>query len=223
MLVAVDDADAPFVQPYAIYGVADLNKFMYGYKPSSAPNGTFKYSNLGYGMLGWAIELVEDGSEGYTDLVTEVIAGPLKMPDTVAYLSPEKKQRMMPTFLAPSGNSPKPIQVQPIPWDSSVLTAADGLKSTLPDMINFVQANMAATGPPDSAALQKINVLNFPLLEASMKKAQEWRVGYNLGEQRGVGLGWGIEKWSTKSGNSSLIWHSGSTYGSSVRLADYTI
>jgi beta-lactamase class C len=216
----VDDVDAPFNQPYSKYTTVELNNFMYSYKPNSSLAGTFQYSNLGYALLGWGIGLAEDGHNDFGMLTTKVITEPLQMVDTAVNLTPEKAARMLPTFLAPSNNSSQPTQVPPMKWDkSSILAASDGLKSTLADMVKFVEANMAATGPPDSAASKKVNIAAMPELNIAMKMAQKWRTGYNTGERRGVGLGWGIEQWSTKSGNSSLLWHSGSTYGSSAFAA----
>ena len=152
----------------------------------------------------------------------DIITRPLGLSATRAHLTEqERTQLMLPTYLGDDGNATTGslAQVLPMPWDNSALTPAMGLKSTLKDMVRWVRANMAAAGAPEASKEFAAVLGKAPKLAEALRRAQEWQVGYNPGETRGVGFGWGLEQWSGKDGNSTLVWHAGSTYGSSAFAA----
>lgn len=153
----------------------------------------------------------------------DIVTRQLGLADTRANLTPrERDELMLPTYLGDDGNrttGSKLPEVEPMVWDNSALTPAMGLKSTLKDMVKWVRVNMAAAGAPEASKEFGPLLGKLPELSIAMQRAQEWQVGYNPGETRGVGFGWGLEQWSGTRGNSTLVWHAGSTYGSSAFVA----
>ena len=92
----------------------------------------FVYSNLGFGLLGHALS--RRAGVDYGTLVRQVITGPLGMTDTVVELSPEQQRR----FLQGYNDDRQPVP----PWDVDVLAGAGALRSTAPDMLAWLEANL---------------------------------------------------------------------------------
>src|SRR5690606_33270285 len=53
--LAYDMADLESDNPYARYGAADLKAFLADYKMTREPGSSYEYSNLGFGLLGYAM------------------------------------------------------------------------------------------------------------------------------------------------------------------------
>jgi CubicO group peptidase (beta-lactamase class C family) len=112
-------------------------------KPKGA---TFRYSNFGFGLLGYALAL--RAGLTYEELLQSEIAWPLRMNDTVITLSPEQRKRLIQGHTAafePEGS-----------WEFDALGAGmAGLRSTAGDLLTYLQANLhpeklAAGAPPGS-------------------------------------------------------------------------
>jgi CubicO group peptidase (beta-lactamase class C family) len=148
--------------PFADYTAERMLAFLKGAKLERAPGAGYEYSNLGAGLLGWA--LATKAGKGYEELLAERITGPLGMKSTAVALTPEMKARLAPGHDmagTPAAN-----------WDIPSLAGAGGIRSTVTDMLRFLRANLGE-GP----------------LAATLASAREVR--YDGGAVR-MGLGWHV-------------------------------
>lgn len=112
----------------------------------SAPPGESEYTNLPAFLLGTALERV--GGESLPALAHRYFFGPLAMNDTTFF--PHDTQRIAPTEIVDG------IELRGIVHDESARLFAQkrravghaGLFSTVPDLLNFLEALLQATFPP---------------------------------------------------------------------------
>src|SRR3954470_7185919 len=79
--------------PFERFSWANYKAYLATATLASAPRTAAAYSNLGFGLLGRALE----GASGqpYPTLLQERITGPIGIPDTVLRLNEEQRQRLM--------------------------------------------------------------------------------------------------------------------------------
>lgn len=169
--------------PYADYGAERLYQFLSTYTPTRDSGAQYEYSNLGGGLLGYA--LARRSGMDYEAAVRSRICRPLEMADTRITLTPEMKAR-----LAVGHND----RLKPVPnWDFQALAGAGALRSSANDLLSFLAANLGYTksmlGPAMAAMLKVRKPTGTPGLE--------------------IALGWHIY---THEGDDD-IWHNGGTYG----------
>ncbi|CCE07999.1 Beta-lactamase precursor [Bradyrhizobium sp. STM 3843] len=157
-LLPVDAAN-----PYADYDAAKLKAFLADYQLPRDPGASYEYSNLGYGLLGYA--LAQADRTTYPDLVDRKLLKPLGMAMTGVALTDEMRAHLAPGHDA----SGKPVK----DWDFDVLAGAGGLRSTANDMLRYLKANMQLTPPA--------------LAETIATAQQPRRDAPNLGR---IGLAW---------------------------------
>ncbi|MGN6516464.1 MAG: serine hydrolase [Rhizomicrobium sp.] len=147
--------------PYADYDAAKLKAFLAGYALPRDPGASYEYSNLGFGLLGFA--LAQSHHETYADLVGQIILSPLGMTSSSVAAG-----GAVPAHLAPghdaSGNRAGN-------WDFDALAGCGAIRSTGNDMLRYLNANIGR-GP----------------LSAAMKFAQEPRADMAPGTR--IGLAW---------------------------------
>ena len=172
-------ADA--ANPYVDYSRELLTAFMSGVKPDEKPNKATAYSNVGCGLLGDLLSL--KAGVRYEELLKRTIAIPLKMNDTTIKLSEEQLARIAP---------PHNVALEPDNlWDFDALAGAGGIRSTVPDMLKFIEANLQ----PPATELGKA-------IDLAWKQQVPPRGG-----QFAMGLGWHIAR------DGSTRWHNGQTGG----------
>jgi len=113
------------------YGTAELYAFMRGWGVGKPPWASFKYSNLGFGLLGQTLENRTGAS--YADLLGR-ITGPLGMHDTIVNLSPEQRPRLLQGYAGPH------IPVGMV--DLGALAGAGAIRSTASDLLRYLTANL---------------------------------------------------------------------------------
>ena len=144
---------------------------------------TVEYSNVGYGLLGHALALRE-GTD-FETLIVEGILEPLPMPDTAVELTPALRERLA------TGHD---AQLQPAPnWGLPVLAGAGALRSTVNDLLTFLEANLGLRESPLHQAMEL----------ARMPQRSDPALGMD------IGLGWII----AKEGDREFVWHNGATGG----------
>ena len=127
--------------PYADYGPDELLEFLAAYQPDPTKTPSYLYSNLGAGLLGFAISETEGRS--YSDLIQDRILAPLGMGDSFVAI--------------PEGSGGSIVQGhdasgRPVPaWGFNALAGAEALKSSPRDLAVFLQAQL----DPDSTSLEK--------------------------------------------------------------------
>lgn len=166
--------------PYADFGEIELHAAIRDTPLSRRPGASFEYSNFGAGILGTA--LATRAHRPYETLVVERICTPLGMRDSAFVLSVAQQARMA------QGHDDASVPVHH--WDFRALAGAGGLRSTARDMVTFVRANIAPSGP----------------LAAAIAATQVSRA--DTGEPPGhIGLGWIIKP------DGRVFWHNGQTAG----------
>jgi CubicO group peptidase (beta-lactamase class C family) len=134
--------------PYKEYSVEDLYQCIANCHLRSRPGSNTLYSNLGSGLLGHALSLVSGCN--FEQLMIDRILHPLDMRDTRIQLFADQQRRLV------AGHS-KGQQVRN--WDFQALAGAGAFRSTIPDMLRFVQANIDPSISPISRALELTHVL----------------------------------------------------------------
>jgi CubicO group peptidase (beta-lactamase class C family) len=117
--------------PFEGYSSADLYAFMKYWGAGKEPWVAFQYSNLGFALLGQALE--NRAGVSYADLVNG-ITGPLGMRDTVIDLLPEQRARLIQGYAAP--------HVPVGPMDLGAFAGAGAIRSTAADMLRYLAANL---------------------------------------------------------------------------------
>jgi CubicO group peptidase (beta-lactamase class C family) len=123
--------------PYARYTVDDLYDGLSRCRLKSEPGKNSEYSNLGGGLLGHILSLVE--GSGFEALVKRRICEPLAMYDTTVMLTSDQASR-----LATGHSGGKAVSN----WDMPALAGAGALRSSVADLLRFLAANMT---PPEGA------------------------------------------------------------------------
>ena len=169
--------------PYADYDAERLYAFLSSHELRWDIGEAVEYSNVGYGLLGHALALREGAD--YETLVTERILEPLQMADTAVELTPSQRARLAPGH----GERLRPAAG----WDFVALAGAGALRSTVNDLLTFVEANM---GLRESALHPAMEFAHAPQLP-------DPALGMDLG------LGWII----AAEGGRRFVWHNGATGG----------
>lgn len=177
----MNPADA--TNPYADYTAADLHAFLAAYAPTSAPGQSYAYSNLGFGLLGWALAARQQ--QPYEGLLQERLLKPLGLTNTTT--TPNAAQKSQ----AARGHGADGAAVPA--WDLSVLAGAGGIRAGIGDVAQFVAANLFPERSPLGKVLSATHRQRGDAAEAGLA----------------VGLGWHIDR----KGPRPLLLHSGMTGG----------
>ncbi|MED7954894.1 serine hydrolase domain-containing protein [Kitasatospora sp. NPDC058201] len=156
----------------------------------AAPGRSFRYSNLGAGLLGLA--LTHRTGLGYQELVTREICAPLGLTDTTVTPDAERAARLAPGHT--SGGRPVPG------WDLADLVGAGGLHSTVADLSILVRAQLANGTDGDDSPLA-------PAIALSRE------VRHRVNPFAWMHLGWLGHRLHARQGGHLQIWHNGGTGG----------
>ena len=171
--------------PFADYDGAKLKAFLSGYKLPRDPDSYYEYSNVGAGLLGYA--MAQNAGIGYDALLHAQIFDPLGM-----HASDDALSDRMGAHLA-SGHDESSKRVAN--WNFDALAGAGAIKSSGADMLIFLKANMG--------------LMRTPLYPA-MQFAQQPRASAPaIQPDDRIGL-----VWMTLHGtHGDVIWHNGETDG----------
>ena len=169
--------------PYSSYTVEQLHTAIAATRPRRDPGRKVRYSNYGAGLLGHVLELRTGKS--YDALVTERITAPLGMADTSIAVPEQKRER----FAQGHSRRGKPVSH----WDLPSLAGAGALRSTVADLMRFLDAQ-TGDAPPG--------------LGEAMRETQKPRATRGA---LSVGLGW--FSLPIKGLDRRVVWHDGGTGG----------
>lgn len=171
------------VNPYAHYGAEQLRAFLAGYALPRDPGAKYEYSNLGFGLLGYA--LATHAGLGYSALLERDVLQPLGMDSTATEPTAPLRARLAPGHGItgqPTGN-----------WQwRDALAGAGTLLSDGSDMLKYLEANMG-------------DGVKTPLAMA-MKLAQTTHRPSPMGH---IGLAW----MTTPTPDGEVVWHNGASGG----------
>jgi CubicO group peptidase (beta-lactamase class C family) len=169
--------------PYVDYDGPKLFEFVSAYTLTRDPGEKYEYSNLGVGLLGYA--LARKAGTSYEALVRTRVLGPLGMRDTTVTFSADQKRRLATghnAALAPVKN-----------WDLDALAGAGALRSTANDMLKFLAANLELTDSPLKPAMRRMRAERHPTGTNGMDIMMAWHTLSGNGTE--------------------IIWHNGGTGG----------
>src|SRR6202000_848675 len=118
--------------PYADYGSDKLKAFLSSYDLPRDPGERYEYSNLGFGLLGFA--LAQHAHAAYGDLLGARILRPLNM--TMTGTSPTGTRR---AHLAAGHGDDGSVAKN---WTFDALAGAGAVLSTTRDMLVYLRTNM---------------------------------------------------------------------------------
>jgi len=171
--------------PFARFDEAELKKGLPDTKVQQAIGAHHEYSNLGTGLLGYALAHASK-AESYEALVRDRVLKPLDLADTGITLTESQKKRLI------CGHDNKGKK-QPN-WDFATCGACGALRSTVGDLLRFVKANAEPAGP---------------LKDALLMAQQNWR-DIRPGDEE-YGLSW--VRFPCKKKAPPAVWHNGQTGG----------
>jgi CubicO group peptidase (beta-lactamase class C family) len=141
--------------PFADYTVARLYEFLAAYELPRDPGESWLYSNIGYGLLGHALE--RRAGTTYAKLLARRVLAPLGMKETAVGFSPTLRKRAVQGF--DDAFAPAPM------WDLGTLPAAGAIRSTAADMLAFAAANLLPGGERLHGAMRAAHVPRVPMKE----------------------------------------------------------
>ncbi len=163
--------------PYQLYDRRALFSFLKTAKLSSTPGTTYGYSNLAVGLLGILLELRT--GQSYEQQLQTVITQPLGLVHTkVSLLDTDKR-----TLAQGHTRAGKPTSN----WDFDALVGAGGIRSTVNDLLTYLQAELGRGPGPLVGVMQTTQQITF------------------RSDQRTIGLGWhqnkiGVVPWFLHNG-----------------------
>lgn len=169
--------------PYADYGPAKLFEFLSAYTLTRDIGEKYEYSNLGVGLLGYALS--QKAGLSYEDLVRRRVLAPLGMNDTAITLSPSMKERLA----VGTNEALKPVKN----WDFDALAGAGALRSTARDMLKFLTAAMGRRPTPLRKAFDLMLEKPRPTGTPDLEIAMAWHIWKKYGTE--------------------IVWHNGGTGG----------
>jgi len=146
--------------PFADYSVEKLYEFLNSYTLTKDPGQELEYSNLGMGLLGHILSLVEHTS--YDELIKTKICIPLSMNNTSQHLTPNMQRHLV------YGYS---MMEKVSNWDLDALAGAGALRSNVEDMTSFLAANM---GMIDTPLYESIKASQIEQCSLSHKQCFGW-------------------------------------------------
>jgi D-alanyl-D-alanine-carboxypeptidase/D-alanyl-D-alanine-endopeptidase len=174
-----EDMENPFIG----FDTQQLYGFLSGYKLTRDPGEQYEYSNLGVGLLAYALARKAGMTLG--ELLRVRILHPLGMTSTGIVLSPDQKRRLATGYdgaLSPAQN-----------WDFDALAGAGGLRSTANDLLKFLAANLEPGSTPLGPAVRLMRTVQHSTDSPDMEIMMGWHVWNRYGVR--------------------IIWHNGVTGG----------
>ncbi len=172
--------------PYARYTPTRMCQFLGKYKLPRDIGVESEYSNLGMGLLGYA--LARHAGCSYERLIVDRICKPLGMHDTCITLSPDQKQRLAQGY----DEDGEPTAY----WHDDALAGSGALLSSVNDLLRYAAAQLG-TGKTR--------------LDAAIQDTHRVRVAKTEMPNVAQALGW--LAFVDDQGKPGLVWHNGATGG----------
>jgi len=139
---------SPFDNPYENYPEAEWIRYLERTELAFTPGTKEQYSNNGSALLGLVLSKI--GDDSFENLIKTKILNPLNMANTGFGTGPDSLPIATPHF----GDYPVPL------WNMGIFKASGGLRSTLSDMMKYVEALMGNMDQKSilGKAIQKCNI-----------------------------------------------------------------
>jgi len=136
-------------QPYIDYTVDKLYEYLSNFEPPYDIDAKWRYSNVGYGVLGNILTLV--AKKDFETLIKEEICRPLKMNNTVISLTAKQKSNLA-IGHAETGTAVGLTEL-------GAIAAGGALRSTVNDLLTFAEANLGLIKTDLFPAMELTHVL----------------------------------------------------------------
>jgi serine-type D-Ala-D-Ala carboxypeptidase/endopeptidase len=130
--------------PNADYDAAKLKAFLAGYQLPRDPGASYEYSNLGFGLLGYALAQLEHTT--YDAVIDKEILRLLGMTMSGTVFTDDMRAHLAPGH-DDTGKAARN-------WDFDALAGAGAIRSTANDMLRYLKANMGSDQSPLAAAMK---------------------------------------------------------------------
>jgi len=172
--------------PYADYDAAKLKAFLAGYRLPRDPGAAYEYSNLGFGLLGYALAQLEHTT--YGAVIDEEILKPLSMTMSGTVFTDVMRAHLAPGHDA-TGKAAKN-------WEFDALAGAGAIRSTANDMLRYLKANMGIDQSPLAAAMKlaqrprsdMVKTVRIGLAWMTTDKGIVWHNGQTAGYRSFLGF-----------------------------------
>jgi beta-lactamase class C len=141
-----------------------IRNFLLNWEPENEIGTEYLYSNLGFGLLGLALQ--NNFKKPFEELIKEDILIPLKMNETIITITP----KLLPFYAQGYSTRGEPIEKLSI----TILPGSSALRSSSADMLKFLEANLGISGPKE-------------LLKAMQMTQKEY---FPVNDMLGLGLAW---------------------------------
>jgi len=159
--------------PLGNYTEEKLYEFLSSYTPIYEPGTRYEYSNLGFGLLGHALE--RSAAKSYEDLLNERVCAPLGLCHMRVTLSTEMKRHLV---------QPHGLQLQPTPlWDFSSLAGAGSVRASANDLTEFLKVCMGLKQTPFRNSLARLLQTRTPTRLPGTDAALGWFISSNKKEE----------------------------------------
>lgn len=146
--------------PYSEFGRPDLLELTRTWRGKSRrPKHRHAYSNLGIGLLGEAMSMME--GKPFVDLLKEKVTGPIGLKDTTQHLNREQEDR----FARPRRTNGT---LTP-PWTWDAMAGAGCLRSTVGDLARFSTHCLQALKEPSTILERAIQRSTKPILGLGLR------------------------------------------------------
>lgn len=149
--LATHTSGLPFKAPDIITSQSGLQQYFVDWKPSSPIGSQWAYSNMGIGLLGYALEA--NTGRNYNQLLREEILVPLGM-DPIGISVAKGLQPYVAQGYDKDGKTASPI-------DMVLFQAAGAMRASGHDMLMFLNAAIGLPGTPDNI-LQAMHLTQTP-------------------------------------------------------------
>ena len=165
------------------------------YELTRAPGAEDEYSNIGVGLLGYA--LAQKTQQSYEDMIKRRIIEPLGMRDTSVSTTPGQAARFAQGYIGPIILDRLSLVFPMKRWTfTEIFQGCGGINSTVHDMLKYVRANIDAPAGPLGKVLARIQEPQF-----DVQGIENCKVGLGLMAMTIKGL------------DAPIYWHDGGTGG----------
>jgi len=161
---ASNHARGDWLNSYNSYSVENLYAFLEGHQLGKVPGKGFRYSNVGFSVLGHALERKTDSD--FESLVVERICEPLEMKDTRIRLTAEQEERRAVGYDS-KGKKAGFFRFQ-------VMEAAGALYSSTNDLLKYVSAQLGYTESRLISSMKQSHAIRQRNVERWGRTAMPW-------------------------------------------------
>lgn len=190
---AVETGDFQKFTYYADYTKAHLDEELEVAELVRPRGSGWEYSRTGNSVLGHILEVAS--GEAYEPLLKRLLCEPLGLSDTTYTLTPEQESRLVRGYL--EDGAPSPI------WYWDIMLPQGGIRSTMTDMLTFIEANLADDDSQLTKAFRRAQDTEFEWPAGSTPAAAP----YKSTAQFRQALGW----WNLDKGHGPVTQHAGAT------------